>query len=119
MARSFAIPSFAQMGATLAAYNGKAVTPQQVFSVTNTKAAVRYSEAMQIVALHYDEASREIRCVGEDGNVRTCKIARMDINAARELWVNLKEIKNSSSEIQFMAAGGFSPDKWFYDVKAV
>jgi site-specific recombinase XerC len=106
------------MGATLAQYNDrKAVVQQSVFSVTNTKAAVRYSEPMQIVAMHYDTDTREIRVVGEDGNVRTCKIARMDLNHARELWTNLKEIKNSAREIQFMAAGGFSPDKWFYDVK--
>ncbi len=118
MARSFAIPSFAQMGAQLAQYNGKVAVPQSVFSVTNTKAAIKYSEPMQIVALHYDEATKEIRAVGEDTNVRVCKIARMDINHARELWTNLKEIKNSAREIQFMAAGGFSPDKWFYDVKS-
>lgn len=117
MARSTAIPSFAQIGAILAGYNSKPAAP--AFTVTNEKAAVRLSDPMQIVAVHYDELTREIRVVGEDANVRVCKIERLKggLDQARKLWVDLIEAKNSTREIQFMAAGGFSPDKWFYDIK--
>jgi len=116
MARSTAIPSFAQMGAILSQYNSKPAA-QTVFSVTNTTAATRYSAPMQIVAVHYNQETQEMRVVGEDTNVRVCKVARMDINMARELWKKVVEAKNSTREVQFMAAGGFDPNRWFFDIK--
>lgn len=118
MARSTAIPTFAALGAQLAAMGARSAPVIAPFKVTNERAAIRLSEPMQIVAVHYNEASREIRVVGEDANVRVCKIDRLtSINAARELWKALIEAKNSTREVQFKAAGGFSPDRWFFDIE--
>ena len=105
------------MGAILGAYGDKKEVVTPVFQTAAPNAAIRYSEPMYIVAVHYDKTTNEIRAVGEDANVRVCKVGRMDINEARKLWTRLQEAKASSTEIKFCAAGGFSPNKWFFDIQ--
>lgn len=110
--RTFTSASFANMANSLVKEQ-----PTPVF-VTNTPSAnIRYSEPMNIVALHYE--NKMIRAVGADGNVRVCKIDRLpSIEYARELWKMLVQVQRTGQVISFMAAGGFSPNKWFYDVAA-
>jgi hypothetical protein len=111
---NFAIPSFGYMAAELI----KEKAPVQFVTATPS-AVVKHSEPMNIVALHYDQSQRQIRAVGADGNVRVCKIDRLQsINHARTLWAMLQGAKRAGTIISFMAAGGFSPDRWFFDICA-
>lgn len=88
-----------------------------VFKCIDQSAPMKYSEPQKIVAIHYSDTTREIRVVGEDTNVRVCKIDRLpSIEFARELYSTLKTVKNAQVDICFMAAGNFSPDKWFCDI---
>lgn len=91
--------------------------PAPVFKCLDQNAEMKYSEPQQIVAVQYNETTREIRVVGSDTNVRVCKIDRLpSIEFARELFTTLKTVKNAQTDICFQAAGNFSPDKWFCDI---
>lgn len=115
---NFSMPVFNAMAAALTA------PKEEIFSVSTPAfkclvpdAAMKYSEPQKIVAIHYNNTTREIRVVGEDTNVRVCKIDRLpSIEFARELYATLKVCKESGEIICFQAAGGFSPNKWFCDI---
>jgi hypothetical protein len=111
------------MGEILAAANGKQAEQnftdkkEVVFSCRAPQAATKYSEPQAILLVQKDIAKREIRVIGEDGNVRVCKVDRLpSTQYANELYATLKAAKDSETVVCFMAAGGFSPDKWFYDI---
>ena len=80
--------------------------------------ADKVSSPVTILALHFDEKARQIRVFGSDGLTRKCNVDRLpDTKAAKALWVNLQKIGKAQTEISFVAAGGYSPDVWFYTVK--
>jgi len=113
--RTFNSPSFAQMSAMLTM--GQASTKAVPFSTSTPNADIKKSEATTIVSIHYNATTREIRAVGDDGNVRICKVDRLpSIEHGRTLWKILVGAKNEGTIIQFMAAGGFNPNRWFYDI---
>lgn len=88
-----------------------------IFKCLDQNAEMKYSEPQQIVAVQYNDTTREIRVVGSDTNVRVCKIDRLpSIEFARELFVTLKAVKNAQTDVCFQAAGNFSPNKWFCDI---
>jgi hypothetical protein len=77
----------------------------------------RTSAPVTISAIHYDEANKAIRVFGSDGNLRTCLVSRLaSIEDGRALWTRLQSAGKAHTEVQFVAAGGFSPDRWFYDI---
>lgn len=119
--RTFNSLSFNQMSAMLTAgvlpEIRKARMESVPFSTSTPEAAVKHSEPCTIVACHFNEATREIRAVGDDTNVRICKIDRLQsIEHARTLWKILQGATNEGTLITFMAAGGFNPDRWFFDI---
>jgi hypothetical protein len=84
---------------------------------TKRTGADRYSANVTIQAIHYDEAAKAIRVFGSDGMLRTCLINRLaSIEDGRALWKALQQAGKEQTEVCFIAAGGFSPDRWFYDI---
>jgi hypothetical protein len=84
---------------------------------TKRTGADRYSANVMIKALHYDESAKAIRVFCSDGMTRTCLVNRLaSIEDGRTLWKALKEAGQNNEEVCFIAAGGFSPDRWFYDI---
>jgi hypothetical protein len=84
---------------------------------TKRTAPDRYSANVLIQAMHYDEPNKAIRVFCSDGLTRTCLVGRLaDINDGRALWKALQAAGANKEEVCFIAAGGFSPDKWFYDI---
>jgi hypothetical protein len=87
------------------------------FVTARPGAADRLSSPTTMMAATFDEKTREIRVFCQDGHTRRCKVDRLpNINVARGLWKKLTKI-GGSKPVVFVAAGGFSPDVWFYDVK--
>jgi hypothetical protein len=87
------------------------------FVTNNPRAEIISSEAMNIIGLHYE--NKEIRAIGADGNVRVCKIDRLpSVEVARGLWKRLRTAMDNGEIISFQAAGGFSPNRWFFDITA-
>jgi len=79
----------------------------------------RVSAPVTIKAIHFDEAAREIKAFGSDGKVRRCKVDRLpSLETGRALWKELQLLGKQQIPLTFIAAGGFSPDVWFYDVSA-
>jgi len=87
--------------------------------VTARPGQTRLSEVVKLKGLHYDENRREIRAFGSDGKLRVCQVARLtgEAEQARVLWKKLSEAGRGKKDIQFMAAGGFNPNQWFFDIK--
>ena len=87
--------------------------------VTARPGQTRFSEVVKLKGLHYDENRREIRAFGSDGKLRVCQVARLtgEAEQARVLWKKLSEAGRGKKDIQFMAAGGFNPNQWFFDIK--
>ena len=110
-ALSFNLPTMSAIGAH---------TPvQQAFRTTRT-GADRHSKAVTMMACHYDDKSKSIRVFCSDGYTRQCNIDRLpSIEVGRALWKTLQEYGKNGLSVQFVAAGGFSPDRWFYDVQPV
>jgi len=95
------------------------VVETKVPFVTARPGPIRYSELVLLKGLSYDENRREIKAFGSDGKLRTCQIARLtgEVEAARILWKKLSEAGRAKTELRFMAAGGFNPNQWFFDVR--
>jgi hypothetical protein len=110
----YAQPTYLSPDMTIAE---KPVAQHLGFKCANPDASMKYSEPVRILAVHYNKDTREIRAVGDDTNVRVCKIDRLDsIDVARELYATVKAIRDAGTIISFQTAGGFSPDRWFMDV---
>jgi hypothetical protein len=78
----------------------------------------RVSSEVTIEAMHFDDATRSIKVFCSDGNLRECRVQRLpSLEHGRTLWKRLQEIGKEKKSISFVAAGGFSPDKWFYTVE--
>jgi len=88
---------------------GLSSTTPVAFVTATPAAATKYSAPVTIVTCHYNETTREIKAVGSDGNVRVCKIDRLEsIEHARQLWTLLKGVHMAGMEIMFASAGGFT-----------
>jgi len=96
------------------------ITAQQqaVFKTARPQLADRLSSPVTLMALTFDEGNREIRVFASDSKMRRCKVDRLpSIEYARTLWTRLQKAGTAGKNVVFVAAGGFSPDTWFYDVK--
>jgi hypothetical protein len=104
---------------TKAALNGEMITEKPVAQFrTRYQAEDRVSASVKIVAMHFDEKLRQIRVIGSDTKIRKCNVDRLpSVEVGRELWKMLAKAGKEQKEVQFVAAGGFSPDVWFYTVK--
>ena len=89
---------------------------QQAFTTKRT-GADRTSAVVNLKAMHYDEATKSIKVFCDDGKMRECRVARLtNEDAGRVLWKTLQQCGKDGIGVKFVAAGGFSPDRWFYDV---
>jgi hypothetical protein len=117
MARSVSfIPSFVNyaMGSSLAMSAPTQVTETKAFDTKRT-GADRSSVRVTIEAMHFDDATKSIKVFCSDGNLRECRVSRLpSVEHGRVLWRKLQEIGQKQQLVSFKAAGGFSPDKWFY-----
>ena len=92
--------------------------PAKAFDTSRT-GQDRVSKPVTIDAMHYDQATSSIKVFCSDGNLRECRVQRLNgkEEAGRVLWKQLAAAGKAKSPVQFVAAGGFSPDKWFYQVQ--
>jgi hypothetical protein len=110
--------TFSFIGANTAAATIPAAEPYQSAFRVRKQVADQVSQPTLMVSLVYVEALREIRVMGADGHTRKCKIDRLpSIDDARALMRRLKKLGTEKKPVQFVAAGGFSPNVWFYTVK--
>jgi hypothetical protein len=95
-------------------------TPVNPVFKTKRTGADRLSAAVKMTACHFDDKAKAIRVFCDDGLVRQCNIDRLpSIEYARNLWKQIQSAGAAGVQVQFKAAGGFSPDKWFYDFEVV
>jgi len=84
---------------------------------TKRVVADRKSIVTTIKAMHFDQETRSIKVFCADGFTRECKVDRLaSLEAGRALWEQMSKACKEETAMQFVAAGGFSPDKWFYTV---
>ena len=110
------------MATTLQFINNMAPSAVAAAKAFDTKfvAPDRLSKPVKLVGLSYDKATKEIKAIGDDNKIRICKIARLaNIEDGRQLWKDLVQYGNDGMTFQFVSAGGFSPDSWFYRIDLV
>ena len=68
--------------------------------------------------IHYNKTEKTISAMCADGNTRVCRVARLpSLEAGRQLWSELMEAGKAQKEVVFVAAGGFSADRWFFMIE--
>ena len=113
-ARASFIPSFVNQAISFGAPKQEET---KAFNTTRT-GRDRVSAKVTLQAMHFDEKSKSIKVFCSDGQLRECRVERLpSMETGRQLWRKLQEIGKNGTEVAFVAAGGFSPDKWFYTVE--
>lgn len=126
MARSSALKfsAFDQMAAALI----KAPEPVAHFITATPNAKDKLSAPVGIEMMNFIKSQDKtligsIMVWGTDGKARECKIDRLHQNKeqaaliGRALWAKCAKAGKEGTVIRFRAAGGFSPDRWFYTVE--
>ena len=109
------VPSFVQYAMNI----GQQQVAQPKAFDTSRKGQDRVSAAVTIEAMHFDDTAKSIKVFCSDGNLRECRVNRLpSVEHGRVLWRQLQAAGKAKQEISFKAAGGFSPDKWFYAFSA-
>ncbi len=104
------------MATTFTASVRKAVAP--AFATTR-KGADRKSEPTLMMDARFDETTQSINVYCADGKLRTCRLDRLpDLEAGRALWAAIQKAGKAKKPVTFVAAGGFTPDRWFYTIEA-
>jgi hypothetical protein len=94
-----------------------AARSEPLFKVRFAGVADRYSDTVRIAGLSFDHGRRAIVALGSDGKTRLCLVDRLpSLEVGRGLWTQLATAANEGKDVQFIAAGGFSPDTWFYAI---
>ena len=87
---------------------------------TKRVVADRLSAGTTVKAMHFDETTRSIKVFCADGYTRECRVDRLSsVEHGRKLWTLMEEATKSGQALRFKSAGGFDPNKWFYDVATV
>ena len=97
-------------------------TKKTVAPLFTTKRVVadRLSAAVTIKAMHFEDSTRSIKVFCSDGYTRECRVDRLtSVEHGRKLWKQMEETCKVGTQIRFKSAGGFDPNKWFYDVSTV
>lgn len=95
----------------------KAKTKQVAFTTVRT-GDDRVSAAVQMHTAHYDKETNSIKVFCHDGKLRECRVERLPSKAiGQKLWKDIQEAGKAKKAVQFVAAGGFNPDRWFYQIK--
>jgi len=120
MARKNAIPAgFAISFASAAPVGTIPAAPEYAPHFRVRRAVADKTSAPVVVsAIHFDEKIRQIQVFCSDGNVRKCNVDRLPtIETGRMLWKLLQTVGKKQTTVVFKAAGGFSPDTWFYTIE--
>lgn len=121
-ARVSFVPSFVNYSITIGEKKPDSVSTSASTSVSTMKAfntsrtgKDRVSAPVKIEAMHFDDSTKSIKVFCSDGCLRECRINRLpSVEHGRALWRKLQAFGKAQQEVCFTAAGGFSPDKWFY-----
>jgi hypothetical protein len=86
---------------------------------TTRKGADRMSDAVTMLDARYEEETQTIKIFSSDGKLRECRIERLPSKEhAKALWKTIQSAGKAKTPVKFVAAGGFSPDRWFYQIVA-
>jgi hypothetical protein len=87
------------------------------FSTYNPASEDRKSLPVQIVELAFNERTRSIEVTGSDNRKRQARVDRFANEAdLKSLTKRLQSAYDKGTNVSFIAAGGFSPDVWFYNI---
>ncbi len=87
------------------------------FSTYNPLSEDRKSLPVQITELVFNEKTRSIQVTCSDNKLRQCRIDRLvDDAAVKSLSKRLQSAYDKGANVCFLAAGGFSPEVWFYNI---
>ena len=110
-ARVSFVPSFVNYAIAMGAQK----KPEVKALNTSRTGKDRMSKAVTIEAMHFDDSTKSIKVFCSDGCLRECRVNRLpSVEHGRALWKKLQAFGKAQQEVCFTAAGGFSPDKWFY-----
>jgi hypothetical protein len=90
----------------------------QVFTTNAPTQPDRQSLPVTIIDLSFNEVTRSIEVTCSDKRKRQCRIDRLaNDKLIKSLTEYLQEAYTKQHSVVFIAAGGNSPDVWFYTVK--
>jgi hypothetical protein len=99
-------------------FSSKVVKAQVAAFTTSRKGADRKSSPVTMLDARYEEATQSIKIFCSDGKLRECRVERLaSKEVARELWTTIQKLGKAKAPVTFVAAGGFTPDRWFYTIE--
>jgi hypothetical protein len=100
-------------------FSSKVVKAQVAAFTTSRKGADRKSSPVTMLDARYEEATQSIKVFCSDGKLRECRVERLTSkDDARALWSAIQKAGKAKAPVVFVAAGGFTPDRWFYTIEA-
>ena len=88
-----------------------------IFSTNNPLGEDRYSDAVKIMELGFNDRTRTIEAECSDKRTRLCRIDRIvDQAVLKQLTKDLQAAYNNGTLVQFIAAGGNDANVWFYNI---
>lgn len=95
------------------------IAKKEVAFTTTRKGADRMSDAVTMLDARYEEETQTIKIFCTDGKLRECRVERLPSkDHAKALWKSIQQHGKAKTEVRFVAAGGFTPDRWFYQIVA-
>jgi hypothetical protein len=86
---------------------------------TSRRGADRKSQPVLMMDARFDETTQSINVYCADGKLRSCRLDRLpSLEAGRALWASIQKAGKAKKPVTFVAAGGFTPDRWFYAIEA-
>ena len=80
--------------------------------------ADRISAPTTLNSMYFDQTKRQIIVICNDGKTRKCNVDRLPSrDVANALYKKLQQVGKKQEAVSFVAAGGYSPDTWFYAVQ--
>jgi hypothetical protein len=100
-------------------FSASKISPKEVkFMTARANRADKKSDPVVMLNAHYNEETESISVFCSDGKLRECRINRLPSKEeAAKLWTTIQKMGKVKTEVQFVSAGGFSPDRWFYGVE--
>ena len=100
-------------------FSSTIVAAKQAAFTTTRKGADRMSDAVTMLDARYEEETQTIKIFSSDGKLRECRVERLPSkDHAKALWKAIQTAGKAKTPVKFVAAGGFSPDRWFYNIVA-
>lgn len=98
-------------------FSSSVIAAQATTFTTSRKGSDRKSAHVVMQDARFDEATQSINVYCDDGKLRSCRLDRLpNLEAGRALWSAIQKAGKAQTPVQFVAAGGFTPDRWFYAI---